>query len=235
MTNDRRNNDKALIFVLKKKEEHSRQAKPSFGFTDRIMQQVKISAHRKKIRKKNRTLTGIITMAVAASILLLVILNYASQDKEIRTKPNISLIGEDMNSPKTENTEKQTNTSPKKPQKSTQLAKFMQSPKTDGQKQPTISKSYKEKTSPTPNKKNDIHTIQTAMVTTSSTATGNLETREEVLRQEMDDATNYKAGFPSPQNLAADRKPEVCIECDFQEMETEMTAMINELETPTEP
>lgn len=233
MTNDRRNNDKALISVLKKKEEQSRQTKPSFGFADRIMQQVKISAHRKQIRNKRRTLAGIITMAVAASILLLVMLNHNWQNKETSTNPNISIKAENKYFPKTENTENQTNTSPQKPQRALQLTK-RQSSKSGGQQPFSNTTSCQSKPCPVPNKQSDNLKVLTEIVSNPSTATGNREALKEP-RQDAADSTNYNADFSSPQNLAVVREPEVCIECDFQEMDTEMTAMINELETPSEP
>lgn len=227
------NNDKALISVLKKKEEQSRQAKPSSGFADRIMQQVKISAHRKQIRNKRRTLTGIITMAVAASILLLVMLNHDHQDKDVITNPDTALKTEKKNLPKTEHTENPTNTSPQKPQRALQLTK-RQSSKSGGQQPFSNTTSCQSKPCSVPNKQSDNLKVLTEIVSNPSTATGNREALKEP-RQDAADSTNYNADFSSPQNLAVVREPEVCIECDFQEMETEMTAMINKLETPSEP
>ncbi len=235
MTNDRMNNDKALISVLKKKEEQSRQAKPSSGFADRIMQQVKISAHRKQIRNKRRTLTGIITMAVAASILLLVMLNHDHQDKDVITNPDTALKTENKNLPKTEHTENPTVPSIQKPHEATQQDKIVRTAKSDGPKLSSIRKSYNKETCILPNKQSANQTIQRATVPNPSITDGDSESQKESPQQNVTKATNYNADFLTPQNLVVDREPEVCIECDFQEMETEMTAMINELENPSEP
>ena len=235
MTNDRRNNDKALISVLKKKEEQSRQTKPSFGFADRIMQQVKISAHRKQIRNKRRTLAGIITMTVAASILLLVMLNHEHHDGDVITKPDMVLNTQNKNLPKTEHTENPTAPSIQKPHESTQQEKIVRTTKSDGPKLSSIRKSYKKETCMLPNRQSANQTMLRATVPNPSITAGDSESQKESPQQNVTIAKNHNADFHTPQKLVVDRVPEVCIECDFQEMEAEMTAMINELETPSEP